>query len=321
MVRICPMIFLAISLFQVNVCASANSRDNFGCNVFPKLLEIWKSGKDNLYVAAHMSAECAEAFRASEGLSAKDLFIQSGFPSALFDLVADDDLLGLIEAIVESGDHGYFGEDKKLNDRLKQLNSRGAVDREKYEFYRAFIFATQTPDENIAEALVAFPGVIDFFPVWESEATREEFAAACSNSGCGITKITGSICDSEDYVTIKRRFVSSPDETMKLVRKCNLNLPQILGLRRFGIIDSRCSISMQLEGISELGTALDEPCSVRFMYIHRRASLTENDIVRYFRFLSDPLKRNSIDAETYRENAKAVANYSQKLAEEILKLR
>jgi hypothetical protein len=312
---------LALQIFQSDAKSSENPSSPGDCPHFAELRELWKSGNEQVYVAAHMSDACADDFRASEGANAKSLFIDSGFVSALFGLVADEVLAEFLESIVEAGDHGYFALDKELIDQLDNFAARGAISHEKYIYFRNFVVSAQQAEPNLTEALSSTPQMLEFVPIWQSAEDRLKYVAACKESDCGGTVSNGNICEFSDFAAVKRLFAVNSVETRILIRKCDLNLPQFLGLRRFGIIDSTCSMSMQLEAVAEINTALDEPCAERFRNLNKRAALGSNDIVRYFRFVSDQKNRNSISSEVFVENAKLVSNYSKKLSDEILEMK
>ena len=87
------------------------------------------------------------------------------------------------------------------------------------------------------------------------------------------------------------------------------------------LIDASCSMTMHLDGITEIKTALSSSCMQRFQKFHLLANPSDNDIVRYFRFVSDPINGAVMDLEDYRKNALAISRHSPELAEEILKLK
>jgi hypothetical protein len=291
------------------------------CQNFPQKLEAWKSRKSNLPTAAHMTESCALAFQTSVGADAKDLLVQSGFPSALYGVVGDQDLIELIDSIVEAGDQGYFGKDSGIIEVIDKLSSAGKIGREQSSLYKNFVAMSKVDRFNSAEIPSLNSEALDFIPIWRENTERQLFAAACKASSCVLPDAGFNLFESDNYLAIKYRLATSYETTTEQIKACQIDLPQFLALRRYGIIDASCSMPMHLNGMAEFKTALSISCAERFQKFHLLSYPSDNDIVRYFQFVSDPNNSSVMDLDDFRENAQAISRHSPELAQEILKLK
>ncbi len=221
--------------------------------------------------------DCASTYPGIEKEEMIDFAITFGYPSLLFDIKTEREVLSLIESTVREGDRGFFASDPNI---LAELKSRAAHYHLNDEI--AFVEAIINPKTRFEQNNIDYAFLMAL-PLWENLENMKRLSDWCSVRGCEISKTE---CDTdvglEDKLAIARGDISF--ETV--YAKCPLSFEWLKTLRRVDLIDTMCSSTRQINHIMNKPEAIGEPCfSATGDSLDSYRGDSPSTVVRFLRFL------------------------------------
>ncbi|MEF2074820.1 hypothetical protein [Consotaella aegiceratis] len=276
--------------------------------------------QDQAGAAILVDADCAKAMAATGKRENAVILLDAGYPSVLVGQFESNDLMLALEQQVDQGDHGFFSTDRSLGSVLQIFADENPDLADQALRVRDFALASQaaTTGQDTSAEPSDRKRYAMFLPVWQSNKTRENFLRICSEADCGTPPATFNACDVEEMEANKLAYANDPASFMAKAEKCDTSLQNLVfvqALRKFGMIDSSCSPTMQINAVVKTGLEAAASCTGLLKAISEQSAFSSADVVRYYRRVQD--SEFTLPPDVALRNADDIAFISPSIAERL----
>lgn len=233
-----------------------------------------------IILAAILDEACALEHRERDPSTFPDAFVDFGYPSVLLEEVPQDQALELFYQVVDAGERDFFARDAKIVNLLSSAEYAA-----KFSTFLDFTVASQPnlwstyEPQSEAEFLRALP-------IFQDEDGREFFTKACENFACDQDM---TICPQQLGLSDKLALALGHASLVNVIGQCGelTDYQRFFewypALRRAGVVDTKCSLTLQINDASIDPMNLTRACFSDGRQLGDYSAFTNGDIVAFVR--------------------------------------
>lgn len=227
-----------------------------------------------LEMAAMFDRNCAIEFIEKSDKDPIELARTLGYPSLLFGRMPVTDIEALMKLAVDAGGRSFFERDPVILQRLQDMNTSGGDLSEVIDF----VASMKPSDELLEDGDVTKR--LGYLPIWQSTENANFLIQACAEVDC---ETQSTSCDGNVGLSDKLALAQGRLELAALIKKCPLTREWVAALARAGVVDTRCSFLLKLNGSISDPNILLEECFTKYKQLGNYVSWSPSDSIDFIR--------------------------------------
>jgi hypothetical protein len=269
---------------------------------------------DPIYIGVLLTQECAKVLIKEKPEEGPVIVLHAGFPSAVDGVVPPERAVEYLENRVRDGDHHYFKLDEDIIPFIDNLKNDESLDSKSLDNIRDFVLSSkEASDQSLISDKQQFA---KYLPIWRDEGERVEFQKICADTGCPEPEPVSNICKTNDFFKLKMLYASDPQKVVSAFDQCAFSVRDasyIRSLRKFGMMDTSCSSSMQINEIAKKGFSQVANCRKQLEAIGSLSSVGSTDVLEFARlYLNKQLPE--IAPAIFAKNLRTIRGFSPSTA-------
>ncbi|OLP47037.1 hypothetical protein [Rhizobium oryziradicis] len=269
---------------------------------------------DPIYIGVLLTQECAHVLIKEMPEEGPVIVLHAGFPSAVDGVVPPARAVEYLENRVRDGDHHYFKLDEDIILFIDDLKKDEKLDSKSLENIRDFVLSSKEGSDR--SQISGKQQLAKYFPIWRDQGERVEFQKICADAGCPQLEPVSNICKTDDFLKLKMLYASDPKKVVSAFDQCAFSVRDasfIRSLRKFGMMDTSCSSSMQINEIAEKGFSQVANCRKQLAAIGTLSSVGSTDVLEFARlYLNKQLPE--IAPAVFAKNLRTIRGFSPSTA-------
>lgn len=238
MLKLTPLVlFSVLSTVAAGVFILAPSTADAECHPEATILPMAP-----LELAALFDIECARTVVDERGAEGTTLAIDLGYPSLLFGREPDATVIELLEATAQEGDRGFFSADPDIAEILL-----ARPDASNHRELISFVLSAHRSEQRVDPMDIS---------IWSDPKAAEALVMLCAEKGCQSPSAPCPELSMEDKLAVAKGKLALSD----LIAQCEITPAWAVALRRAGVVDTRCTSTLQVSEAFADPTTLEGPC-------------------------------------------------------------